>query len=154
MATRGSITIGSTNTVLSVQEEEVALIGGVSNLNLPFMASENTFAAAIKGRVRNITIKGQYAGTQAQIEAFIKILDDWANADLSLQSTAKYYAMLNKSNDPINGAGNNVQLSYFNVLGRDFIYKYDNQEPTRITYTLSLIEGSKIGPLSSTAGGA
>lgn len=157
MATRGSITIGGSNYVLSIQQETQLITSGMMNLNIPTASSDKNTSGAVKGRVRTIALEGQYAGTQLQIEVFITTMESWVNANASLQDVALYYPLHHKngSGDSYSGTPNTSgqQKYYYEVMAVDFQFVYDEREASRIKFTINLLEGSKTGWIKAIAGG-
>ncbi len=151
MVTRGTLVIDGANTSLTLSTEEVSVQAGLIHKNMPLLSSEQAWQMAVWGRGREIMLEGQYAGTQAQIETFLGVIEEWVNENLSAQTTARYYPMFHKDNTL---AASNGQSAYWSVLCDSFVYKYDEVEPTRITFTMTLREGTKLGVFNITSGGS
>ena len=79
-------------------------------------------------------------GTQTQIEAFIKILDDWCNGT-GFGTSWRYYPLFHKNNSASAGSQN----AYYLVLGDAFNTVHELTDVGYVLhYSLVLFEGKKI----------
>lgn len=150
MVARGTIQLPTSGTskTLNLTKELINFRAGVVNKNIPGLSSSRAFQAAIFGRGREITLEGWFAGTQAETEAWLDFFEDWINADVSFQETARYYPMFHNSNQQ-----NGTQDNYWNVLGTEFQWEHDEEEPGKIRFVLTMNEGTKAGAFNTTSGG-
>jgi hypothetical protein len=151
MVARGTIVLDGSSKALGtspagIVKEKVNLRAGLVNKNLPTLDSSLAWQASIFGRGREIIIEGWFQGTQSEIELFLTFFEDWVNAPLSFQETAKYYPMHHVTNIILPATG------YWNVMANDFEYEYDEETNSRIKYTLTMREGTKIGAFSALSG--
>ena len=143
---RGTIVLSTGQKLLKLTKEKVNIRAGLLNKNLPTLDSSKAWQAAVFGRGREIILEGWFAGTQSEIELFLKFFEDWVNDNASFQLTGQYYPMFNKDNLVTPGEG------FWNVMCGDFEYNYDDVEPTMIRYAITMREGTKIGGYSGLSG--
>lgn len=132
----GSVKVYFNQSNCKIIEEEGNIQLVIAKLPLPF-GSSAVAPREITGRLRLITIQGVKWGTQTEIEAFLKIIDDWCNST-GLVSTWNYYPMIHKNNS----VGTGSQNGYFGVVPENFVYRLSLKEVGYVLqFTLTLLEG-------------
>ena len=90
----------------------------------------------LMGKTRRVTINGLFTGTTSEITAFITDMNAWVNSGFQDNATLT-----------------TIHSGSFSVLCDSFTYDKNENTPNHITYTIELIEGSKLGLISDFLGG-
>ena len=131
-------TITGTTTITDlghVRDEDIRIFNKIMTAPLPFTSTSSTLNINLKGKKRLITVSGVqdgsgYAGaTRAlKIQSFIAEMEIWVNQGIQGKRTYT-----------------NSFASAYEVFCIDFVWTRNIESPSKIDYTITLVEGGLIG---------
>ena len=122
MATLGGVDLGH------IQSEEQAKDTSLFSQPLPTSNSDTTILLDIFGTTRNLTVNGVKTGTAAQLNTFVVAIEAFANGNqISRTFVSSLSTFANKS-----------------VFIKNFRWNYVQGSPSKLSYSLELIEGAVV----------
>ena len=108
-----------------VTSETQTKSSGLFNLPLPYSDSDEVLIMDLFGTSRTITVDGVKTGVVADLRTFITNIEALQNGEQTSLTFASSWTNVNKE-----------------VLIQDFSYTKSEAEENKVTYSLTLIEGS------------
>ena len=108
-----------------VSSESSTKTSNLFNTPLPFSDSDASLIMDLMGTSRTITISGVKTGTVAELRTFITDIEGLQNGEQSSLTFVSSWTNVNK-----------------NVLIQDFTHDKSSADENRVSYTLTLLEGT------------